>query len=99
MVLVFWKMFCMAEILSLSWMLKTWNWSGQGQRSQAARPHLSHTSSLTTLSVSIHLSVIPAGGPSFLLQQPRLTQRIPDTGMTPKEAPLMLAEGSFPAHP
>lgn len=29
MVLVFWKMFCMAEILSLSWMLKTWNLSSR----------------------------------------------------------------------
>lgn len=39
MLLAFWKMFCMAEILSLSWMSKTWNCSGQGQRvtgSQAA---------------------------------------------------------------
>lgn len=32
MALVFWKMFCMADILSLSWMLKTWNCSGKGQR-------------------------------------------------------------------
>lgn len=28
-VLVFWKMFCMAEMRSLSWMLKTWNLSSR----------------------------------------------------------------------